>query len=100
MAAALLLAAWSIGILAKPAVAAGDAETGRALAQQWCSSCHYVEGGAASDVAPAFGELAKRPVATEEGWRAWLTEPHPPMPDLQLSNQEIESIVAYLKSLR
>lgn len=101
LAAALLLVAGLPGGLASGPAAAADPEAGRALAQEWCSSCHYVEGGrAASDVAPAFAEIAKRAAATEDGWRTWLSDPHPPMPNLQLSNAEIESVVAFLKSLR
>jgi mono/diheme cytochrome c family protein len=31
--------------------------------------------------------------------RGWLADPHPPMPNLELSRREIEDIVAYLQSL-
>ena len=31
---------------------------------------------------------------------AWLFEPHPPMPDLQLSPAEFRDIAAYVMSLR
>jgi mono/diheme cytochrome c family protein len=31
--------------------------------------------------------------------RAWLADPHPPMPNFNLSRQQIDDIVAYLDSL-
>lgn len=80
---------------------AADPEAGRRLAQEWCSSCHYVEGGrAASDAAPAFAEIANRPDATPEGWEAWLADPHPPMPNFSLSREETKAIIDFLQSLR
>lgn len=101
LAAVLLLAIWSCAGLASRPAGAGDPEPGRKLVQKWCSSCHYVEGSdAASDAAPAFSEIANRPTATEGGWRAWLSDPHPPMPNLHLSNEEIDAVIAFLKSLR
>ena len=80
---------------------AGDAAAGERLAREWCASCHYVgSGAAASDAAPAFAEIANDSEATPEGWRNWLMDPHPPMPNLALSRQEIDAILAYLQSLK
>ncbi len=80
--------------------AADPAEGGR-LARQWCSSCHIVAPGmGGSDAAPPFEAVANRPSFTEAGTRAWLTDPHPPMPNLNLSRAEIDAIVTYIESLR
>lgn len=77
------------------------AEAGHELARAWCSNCHLVEpGGSASDAAPAFETLANDPTRTDERLRNWLADPHPPMPNLSLSHQQIDSILAYLKSLK
>ena len=80
---------------------AADADAGHRLARQWCVECHIVEPTqeSASDVAPPFEAIADDPNPTPEGMRAWLADPHPPMPNLQLSTGEIENILAYIQSL-
>ena len=85
-----------------PAQAAGDVEDGKALAREWCSSCHLVESGgqlSAQDSAPPFPEMAADPAYTEQRLRSWLWAPHPPMPDFDLSRYEIDSLVDYIMSL-
>ena len=83
-----------------PAVAAGDAAAGRQLARQWCSSCHAVESVAqASDAAPPLATIAERHRGNLDWVRAWLEDPHPPMPNFNLSRTEIDDIVAYLSGL-
>jgi len=80
---------------------AADADAGRRLARQWCVECHVVEPTqeSASDAAPPFESIALDPSKTPEGLRTWLADPHPPMPNLQLSTGEIEDILAYIQSL-
>jgi cytochrome c len=80
--------------------AAGNSQAGRDLAQQWCSSCHVIgpsERG--QDAAPSFPAIARRTPSDHEALRAWLTAPHPPMPNLSLSRQQIDDVVAYIDSL-
>ena len=80
---------------------AADAEAGRTLARTWCGSCHIVDpGGGGSDAARAFEAIAKDPNFTEDGIRAWLADPHPPMPNFNLSRTEVDAIIAYLERLR
>ena len=31
---------------------------------------------------------------------AWLTDPHPPMPKLSLSKDEIDNLVAYIETMK
>lgn len=82
------------------AQAAGDSARGRVLAQTWCSSCHTVEGtNVGKDVAPTFGSIAEKGHPDQLEARAFLNAPHPPMPDFNLSRDQIDDIVAYLKSL-
>lgn len=80
---------------------AADADAGLRLARQWCVECHVVEPTqeSASDAAPPFESIALDPNKTPEGLRTWLADPHPPMPNLQLSTGEIEDILAYIQSL-
>jgi len=96
---AALVFALSTLLFGGPAAAA-DAKSGHQLAQRWCTGCHAVDGSRATDKAPAFEAIAKRPTSTPQHLRAWLSTPHDVMPDLSLSRQEIESIVAYFEQLR
>ena len=50
-------------------------------------------------MAPGFRQVANDPEISPERLRAWLSSPHPVMPDFGLSRLEIESLVAYLESL-
>lgn len=88
-----------------PAVAAaqdaGDARHGIMLARNWCAGCHVVEpGGRGADTAPPFMTIANDPKRPPSALRAWLLQPHPPMPNMNLSRAEIDDIVAYLQSLK
>lgn len=74
----------------------GDPARGEANARRWCASCHLLEGQTkASDTVPAFATIAHDPRKGPEYLRAFLANPHPPMPPLQLSRLEIEDLVAY-----
>jgi mono/diheme cytochrome c family protein len=91
---AVVLLALAVLSAPVPAAAAGDPVEGARLARQWCVSCH---GG--SDAAPGLETVANRPGRTPYTLRAWLTEPHPPMPNFSLPREEIDHLVAYLASL-
>ena len=92
------------GVLAvgQPTLAlAQQASDGLTIARRWCASCHIVEpGGKGSDAARPFAQVANDPDFTLDGLRAWLSDPHPPMPSLTLSNEEIDALTAYIVSLR
>ncbi len=80
------------------ASADGDAKSGFWLVRHWCGSCHGLGTGVASDGAPPLETIARRP--NPEGWiKAWLADPHPPMPNFNLSRSEINDIIAYLSVL-
>jgi mono/diheme cytochrome c family protein len=81
---------------------AGDAGVGHTLAQRWCASCHAVEPmpSQVKDVPPPFVAIASSPGQNQAKLYAWLQAPHPSMPDLQLSRQNIDDIVTYIQSLR
>jgi mono/diheme cytochrome c family protein len=86
-------------LLDTPVRAQGDADVGRELARRWCTACHVVDPeGTGADAGPPLPSLlaGKRSAEQIEGW---LAEPHPPMPNLDLSRQEINDIMAYLRSL-
>jgi mono/diheme cytochrome c family protein len=83
-------------------IASGDIVLGQQLAQQWCSSCHAVDAKPtqANDAAPSFLAIAKMPSTTSLSLQAWLQTPHPVMPNLQLTQPQIDDVLAYILSLK
>lgn len=80
--------------------AAGDPARGQALANIWCASCHLVDpNGTGKDTAPPFPKIAKQGLPDQDEARAFITAPHPPMPNFDLTREQIDDIVAYLNSL-
>jgi mono/diheme cytochrome c family protein len=80
-----------------------DIENGAQLAQTLCTSCHLI--GETSDRpihadVPSFAGVANRPNQTLDHLTTWLTEPHPPMPNLNLTRLEIRDLAGYIFSLR
>jgi mono/diheme cytochrome c family protein len=81
----------------------GEAQQGQELARTVCAECHSVDrgddlGGVAG--APSFQEIADRPSTTELSLRAFLRTSHAGMPDLVLTEPEVDDIAAYILSLR
>ena len=97
--APLLVAAASL--IEPRAALAADPADGLRLARHWCSSCHLVEPGVkTSDAAPPFPAIGRDPTSTLEKLHAWLANPHPPMPNLTLSRQQEDDIIAYILSFK
>ena len=79
---------------------AGNANAGRDLVLRSCTSCHAVsETTKASDGAPPLSFIARDNKQRPAWIRGWLMDPHPPMPGIMLSRQQINDIIAYLDSL-
>lgn len=101
------IAAALAGLVAT-AVVAQDAdvpspERGLAFAQRFCKECHLVEGSGTTAVPagiPTLRGIANRADQTGDRIRNVLINPHPPMPDMQVSSQEILDLLAYLETLR
>lgn len=94
-------AVFAAGLLLAPGPSyAGDVKEGRALARAWCAQCHIVEANQkqASDIAPPFAQIANDPSKSPLSITAWLTDPHPPMPKLSLTQGQIEDLVAYIEA--
>ena len=80
-----------------------NARTGERLARQWCASCHLVaadQRAPAPDTAPPFASIAARPSATPGALRTIIQMPYPRMPQIALSRDEMEHIIAYILSLK
>lgn len=81
--------------------AAADVDAGKRLTQQWCTGCHVVGGSnRGTDAAPSLPALAEQKGKDPQWVKTWLADPHPPMPNLNLSRQQIDDISAYLASLQ
>jgi cytochrome c len=94
-----------LGMLANGSVVAsaqtvGDREAGWHLVRRWCAACHIVDDtGYGTAAAPALPMIARQRAGDRRWLRAWLAAPHPPMPNMKLSQSEMDDIVAYLDSL-
>jgi mono/diheme cytochrome c family protein len=95
----LCLAAISVQALAGSAFAA-DANHGEAVVKRWCAACHVVAAGQkTSTEAPPFSTIAKRPDFDAAKIAFFLLEPHPKMPNMQLSRVEVADVAAYIATL-
>jgi cytochrome c len=78
-------------------------EAGRAIAQKLCSACHLPPDASARPVTvgiPSLSALANKPEQTPETITHRLISPPHPMPDMQLTRDEIANLIAYLATLR
>lgn len=83
-----------------PLALAQDAAKGEVIARRWCAACHVVAADqklATSD-APSFAAIARRRLGQKK-LKAFLADPHPKMPDMNLTRSEIADIVAYIGRL-
>lgn len=81
-----------------------DAKTGKAIAEKLCVGCHIVGPEAAGKTVPAdvpsFTTIANKPGQTAQVIAGAIVVPHPPMPQIQLTREEIGDIAAYILTLR
>ncbi len=101
----LLLGLLAPGALLAPARGQelGDVVAGERLAREVCAACHAVEKGdkmISLEAAPPFQAVADDPAASEVSLRVFLRSPHENMPNLVLSDEETDNVVAYILSLR
>jgi mono/diheme cytochrome c family protein len=78
-------------------------EKGYRVAQRLCSNCHLIEdkpGATLPEGVPTFRAIANRAGQTGQRITNTLIKPHTPMPDIRLSSEEIQDIIAYLDTLR
>jgi mono/diheme cytochrome c family protein len=80
-----------------------DIENGNKLARTLCAACHLIGEPANAPVpsdVPSFASIANRPNQSADHLLAWLTQPHPPMPNINLTRKEIRDLSGYILSLR
>lgn len=76
---------------------------GRDLGLKWCSECHLVARGQPkppSDAVPSWYSVADDPATTAAGLHAFFATPHKQMPNIMLTRQETDEIIAYILSLK
>ncbi len=80
---------------------AADADHGETLAKRWCAACHIVapDQRTGADNVPSFASVAKRPDFTAAKLSSFLRDPHPKMPNMELSRGEADDIAAYIAGL-
>ncbi len=87
-----------IAALTAGAAVAQDAERGLELAQTWCILCHVVApNGEGTDIGPAFSSISGKDPGV---LRAWIIVPHSGMPRLDLTDDQIDDVLAYIQTLR
>lgn len=75
-------------------------ERGQELAERLCAECHVVDGTRGSDAVPTLHSLANAPGMTKDRIRAFVYDPHPQMPALQIPTGQMNDLVAYIASLK
>jgi mono/diheme cytochrome c family protein len=95
---ALLAIAATVAAGSAAAAERGDAAMGEKLAERWCLSCHSAQARGA-DTAPPLPQLMRGRGDDTARLRGWLAAPHPPMQGIDLSRQQTEDIVAWLRRL-
>jgi mono/diheme cytochrome c family protein len=81
----------------------GNVRDGLRFAQGVCAECHAVRDGERASPnaqAPTFTTVANTPGMNAMALEVWFQTPHPTMPNLKLSNQESDNVIAYILSLR
>ena len=83
------------------AAAPADLDQGEKLARRWCAACPIVaaDQGRGADNVPAFASIARMPDFSAEKIAQFLMDPHPKMPDMQLSRAEAADLGAYIASM-
>jgi mono/diheme cytochrome c family protein len=103
MQAARLLAAIAFvaGATIASAQEVGDPGKGLRLARQVCAECHAVEAGqTVPAVAPTFKAIANTRGMTAMALTIFFRTPHRDMPNLILSDNDRDDVIAYILSLK
>jgi len=102
---ASVLAATAVLALTAPVASQelGNAKGGETIAKAVCAECHAVEKGAGASrnaKAPRFQTLATTRGMTPMAITVALRSSHREMPNLELSNREVDDLIAYFGVLK
>ncbi len=82
---------------------AQDVQKGRTMAQQVCAECHAVgerDARSPNSQSPTFVEIASTPGMTGAALNAALHTSHTSMPNLILTADQTNDVIAYILSLK
>jgi mono/diheme cytochrome c family protein len=100
---AWLLLVLCLAVFVRPGLAqTPSAAEGRRLAQVSCARCHVIvaNGPGSWTDAPSFQAIANRKSTTQAGLTDFIVKPHMDMLDEKYTRPQVESIAAYILSLR
>jgi cytochrome c len=85
----------------------GHAAVGARIVQQLCADCHRIEAGQGRSEnddedgeAPSFVDVANDPSTTPLSLRVFFRSNHESMPNLHISQDQVDDLVAYILSLK
>ena len=82
--------------------AAADSSRGEKLFRQWCTSCHVTDDQSTtsgSDAAPSLHQVVSGDDKSTDYFRTAIIAPHPPMPDFELTTNDVDDLAEYLAQL-
>lgn len=100
---ASVLAVGALGAGAAAQDLPGDPAAGLEYARAICADCHDVErewDELAAFYGPPFVDIAALPSTTGMSLRAFLLSPHENMPNLILTDDALDDVIAYILSLK
>lgn len=95
-----------VAALGRPAIAqenptwTADASRGEQLSKRFCASCHLLEEGQTNGVTVGVPSFKAMTGLANERLSTFLMVPHMPMPNMQLTRNEIADIIAFIEELR
>jgi mono/diheme cytochrome c family protein len=92
-------------VLSSGAAHGADIASGLESARKLCVNCHVVEPKGSAQKAltagiPSFMAIANKDGQSEGKLKAFMLDPHPPMPQVQLTTHELDNLASYILSLK
>jgi len=81
----------------------GNPGYGRGLAGDLCGDCHVVapdQANSGRKLGPNLVEYVRKPEITELALRSYLQTSHPVMPNIMLTQQQTDDVIAYLLTFK
>ena len=101
----VLVAVWTTIVAGSAAAQQGasNPRRGHELAASLCTNCHIIDGETSGPLradVPSFPAIAKRAGSTAEHLAGRIIVPHPAMPNVSLTAQDVRDLVAYIITLK
>ena len=99
---ATLAALLGVGLSTTALALPPDPQHGENLARHWCAASHIVADDQThgTDNVPTFAAIAAKADFDPARLASFLRDPHPKMPDMQLTTFESADLAAYIATLR